>query len=82
MGPVLGAPGFSAVGPVAGARSAIGAGVLFSTLQSAAMGGYGTTAVTLAFAGDGASVGWAVGAALTAATSNPSKHGKTEDAKK
>ncbi|VUC20916.1 unnamed protein product [Clonostachys rosea] len=67
---VLGAAGFSSIGPVAGSVAAGlqsagwagGAGTVFSTVQSAAMGGYGVSAVTSAFMGAGAVVGGAVGA--------------------
>ncbi|KAF2769474.1 hypothetical protein EJ03DRAFT_351213 [Teratosphaeria nubilosa] len=48
-GPALAAMGFGAAGPVAGMlapawQSVFGTGALFSTLQSAAMGGYGVAA--------------------------------------
>ncbi|KAH6651641.1 hypothetical protein BKA67DRAFT_571453, partial [Truncatella angustata] len=68
MGPVLCAVGFSSIGPVAGSvaagvQSAGAAGALFSTLQSAAMGGYGLAGVLTSFAGVGAAAGAAVGVA-------------------
>lgn len=46
----------------AGAQSTFGVGLLFSTLQSAAMGGYGVAVVTSAFACGGAIVGGVAGA--------------------
>jgi hypothetical protein len=56
----------------AGIQSAGVAGTLFSTLQSAAMAGYGVTATTSLFAGVGAATGGAVGAAARAAAKGPS----------
>ncbi|KAK7981646.1 hypothetical protein PG988_003884 [Apiospora saccharicola] len=69
VGPALGVIGFSAIGPVAGsiaatAQSAGVVGATFSTLQSAAMGGYGLAAVSTAFTGTGAVFGAGVGSIL------------------
>ncbi|KAK7928701.1 hypothetical protein PG985_005699 [Apiospora marii] len=83
MGPVLGAIGFSSIGPVAGVtdvdcvsgsmaagiQSAGAAGALFSAFQSAAMGGYGVAAVLSFFIGAGAAVAGGA-AAATAGTSS------------
>ncbi|CAG9941536.1 unnamed protein product, partial [Clonostachys rosea f. rosea IK726] len=71
MPAVLGAAGFSSIGPVAGSMAAGlqsagwagGAGTVFSTVQSAAMGGYGVSVVAGSFTAAGAAVGGAAGAA-------------------
>ncbi|KAK8029632.1 hypothetical protein PG993_010923 [Apiospora rasikravindrae] len=88
MVPALGAVGFSALGPVAGslaatAQSAGAVGAVFSTLQSAAMGGAGMAAVSSVFTGVGAVVGAAIG--YFAAEGSPVKRdggdGSSEDTK-
>ncbi|KAK2593602.1 hypothetical protein QQS21_008690 [Conoideocrella luteorostrata] len=81
MGPVLGAAGFSSIGPVAGTiasgiQSAGLAGPVFSTVQSAAMGGYGFTAVAACFAGAGAAAG---GAAAAASRESPGGESDEEE---
>ncbi|CAH0015722.1 unnamed protein product [Clonostachys rhizophaga] len=66
MPALLGAAGFSTIGPVAGSMAAgmQSAGwVGFSTLQSAGMGGYGVSVVTGAVTGIGAASGGVAGAA-------------------
>jgi hypothetical protein len=90
MPAVLGAAGFSSIGPVAGKITSLlfripsntdycikgsmaaglqsagwagGAGTVFSTVQSAAMGGYGVSVVAGSFTAAGAAVGGAAGAA-------------------
>ncbi|CAH0036411.1 unnamed protein product [Clonostachys solani] len=81
MPAVLGAAGFSGIGPVAGSMAAGlqsagwagGAGTAFSTAQSAAMGGYGVSGVTSVFTAAGAAAGGAAGAAADFVTARGKK---------
>ncbi|KAK7967431.1 uncharacterized protein PG986_001708 [Apiospora aurea] len=84
MGPVLGAIGFSSIGPVAGSvaagiQSTGAAGAVFSACQSAAMGGYGIAAVLSSFIGAGAAVaGGAVVATVGTSSDDPRSEGENQ----
>ncbi|KAI1818671.1 hypothetical protein GGS20DRAFT_581425 [Poronia punctata] len=91
MGPVLGAVGFSTVGPVAGSWAASlmssgAVGPVYSLVQSAAMGGYGVAGVTSMFSGAGAVAGALASTASTGtgaknetAVSDPEEEQKEEE---